>query len=90
MTIKLDMSTCEQIAFMIGLMSTVQKQERLVKDCEINRRAEYQEFKKYKSHKKLYVPHPSGLVSFWDNQKRTLGPYTTTGILIERYYIHFN
>lgn len=56
----------------------------------VNRTTKYQEFPKYKSHKKMYVPHPSGLVSFWDNEPKFVGPYLTTGELIERYYIHFN
>lgn len=56
----------------------------------VDRRVEYQEFPKYKSHKKLYVPHPSGLVSFWDNEERFDGYIRTTGMLIERYYVYFN
>lgn len=56
----------------------------------VNRRIKYQEFPKYKSHKKFYISHPAGLVSFWDNGRRQLGPYTTIGMLIERYYIYLN
>lgn len=56
----------------------------------INRTIKYQEFPKYRNHKKYYVPHPSGLVSFWDNEYRFSGPYLTTGMLVERYYIYFN
>jgi hypothetical protein len=60
------------------------------KEVAINRYLKYQEFPKYKSHKKLYVPHPSGLISFWDNDPVFIGPYLGVGTLIERYYIHFN
>lgn len=56
----------------------------------IDRRIKYQEFPKYKNRRKFYVPHPSGLVSFWDNEPRFVGPYLTVGMLIERYYINFN